>query len=68
MLSAQILDLDREIRKLKPLAERVQRLAQNFPVAERNAYMILRHVEMLEIEISDVVTALRTGPAAEKET
>ncbi len=68
MLSAQILDLDREIRKLKPLAERVQRLAQNFPAAERNAYMILRHVEMLEIEISDVVTALRSGPAAEKET
>lgn len=68
MLSAQILDLDREIRKLKPLAERVQRLAQNFPAAERNVYMILRHVEMLEIEISDVVTALQTGPAAEKET
>lgn len=68
MLSAQILDLDREIRKLKSLAEQVHRLSQSVPAAERNTYMILRHVEMLEIEISDVVTVLRTGPAAEKET
>jgi hypothetical protein len=53
---------------LKSLAEQVHRLSQSVPAAERNAYMILRHVEMLEIEISDVVTVLRTGPAAEKET
>ena len=50
--------MDREIRRLRPAAETLQRLAANFPAAERNAYMILRHIEMLEMEIGDVVTAL----------
>ncbi|MFQ5777081.1 MAG: hypothetical protein ACE5IP_03640 [Terriglobia bacterium] len=67
-MSARILDLDREIRKLRPLAERVHGLAEGFPAAERNAYMILRHVEMLEIEVSDVVTALERDTQKDKET
>ncbi|MFQ5695005.1 MAG: hypothetical protein ACE5HB_03360 [Terriglobia bacterium] len=68
MLSARILELDREIRKLKPVAERVHRLAQGLPAAERNAYMILRHLEMLEIEVCDVVTALEAGRDTGEET
>ena len=60
--------MDREIRRLRPAAENLQRLAANFPAAERNAYMILRHIEMLEMEIGDVVTALDLDArATEKE-
>ena len=68
MLSREITDLDREIRKLKAQAEEVYRLSKGFPAAERNAYMILRHLEMLEMEICDVVSALHEDEEVPKET
>lgn len=67
MLSTKILDLDREIKNLKSAAVRVQGLAKNYPAAENNANMILRHVEMLEVEICDLVTALTTNPKQREE-
>lgn len=67
-LSEKFLQLDREVRKLKQQAERVEKLSQDFPAAERNIYMILRHLEMLEMEICDVVTALSQSHESTKET
>jgi len=58
----KVLELDQAIKDLKASAERVLKLAEGLPVAEKNAYMILRQVEMLEIEISDPVTVLAQSP------
>ncbi len=65
MLSEQVLALDQKIRELKIAAEKVQQLAEGYPTAERNVYMVLRHVEMMEREICDVVTALEGGTGKE---
>lgn len=58
LLTRQILDLDQEIRRLRSVAEKVLQLSLGVPTAEANAYMILRHIEMLESEISDLVSAM----------
>jgi len=46
------------IRQLKTAAEEVSRLSEGLPVAEKNSYMILKQIEMLEIEICDPVDVL----------
>jgi len=46
------------IAELKRAAENVARLSAGLPMAEKNSYMILQQVEMLEIEVCDPVEAL----------
>lgn len=58
MSRESLLAVDAEIRRLRPVAESLSQAARGFPAAERNTYMILRHLEMLEMEICDVVDAL----------
>lgn len=58
MSSAELQELDRLIRQLKQLAERAYDASHSIPAAEKNLYMILRHLEMLEIEVCDPLTAL----------
>lgn len=58
MLAQKTLAMAQAIRRLKAAALEVYELSEGLPVAERNAYMILQQVEMLEIEISDPVAVL----------
>ncbi len=51
-------DLAGLVRELKSLADRAAALAGENPAAERNLVAIVRHIEMLEIEICDPVEAL----------
>ena len=53
MPETDLKELDRLIRQLKSVAERAYEVSQGVPAAEKNLYMVLRHVEMLEIEICD---------------
>ena len=46
------------VRELKALADRAHTLAGENPAAERNLYSILRHIEMLEVEICIPVEVL----------
>lgn len=57
-LPRKILELDQAIKELKAAAEKAYALSSELPAAERNAYVILRQIEMLEIEICDPVTVL----------
>ena len=50
------------IGQLKTAAEEVARLSTGLTVAEKNSYMIMKQIEMLEIEICDPVEALSVGP------
>ena len=59
--------LDQIIREVKSLAEQAYELSQDIPAAETNLYMVLRQIEMLEIEISDPVSVLREGQASKEE-
>ncbi|MEE8583899.1 MAG: hypothetical protein V3T83_03510 [Acidobacteriota bacterium] len=58
MPKAELQELDRLIRQLKQLAEQAHQASRSIPAAERNLYMILRHLEMLEIEICDPLSVL----------
>ena len=58
--------LSRAIRQLKAAAEEVSRLSAGLPVAEKNSYMILKQIEMLEIEICDPVETLNPDPEGSK--
>jgi hypothetical protein len=51
-------ELAEAIKGLRAAAQQVFELSQGLPVAEKNAYMILRQIEMLEIEICDPVAVL----------
>jgi len=53
-----LVELARLIGELKALANRASQLSTGNPAAERNLYAILRHIEMLEIEISDPIRIL----------
>jgi hypothetical protein len=53
------------IRQLKTAAEEVARLSAGLPAAEKNSYMIMKQIEMLEIEICDPVDALSCDPTTE---
>lgn len=55
------------IRKLKMAAEEVSELSEGLPVAEKNSYMIMKQIEMLEIEICDPVEALSFDPTTESD-
>ena len=50
------------IGRLRTAAEEVERLSTGLTVAKKNSYMIMRQIEMLEIEICDPVEALSVGP------
>ncbi len=58
VLSNKTLELAEAIKGLRAAAQKVFELSQGLPVAEKNIYMILRQVEMLEIEICDPVAVL----------
>ncbi|MFB3122286.1 MAG: hypothetical protein ACE10H_08895 [Candidatus Binatia bacterium] len=58
MLSNKTLELAEAIKGLRTSAQKVFELSQGLPVAENNSYMILRQIEMLEIEICDPVAVL----------
>ncbi len=58
MTGSELQELGRLIGELKALASRARRLSSEIPAAERNLYAILRHIEMLEIEISDPIRVL----------
>ena len=53
------------IGRLKTAAEAVARLSTGLPVAEKNSYMIMQQIAMLEIEICDPVDALSVDPTTE---
>lgn len=57
----ELQELARLIRQLRDLAEQAHELSKTVPAAEKNLYMILRHLEMLEIEVCDTVRALEEG-------
>ena len=54
------------IGQLKTAAEEVARLSTGLTVAEKNSYMIMKQIEMLEIEICDPVEALSFDPTMGK--
>ncbi|MFQ5850593.1 MAG: hypothetical protein ACE5JU_08390 [Candidatus Binatia bacterium] len=58
MLSKKTQELAEAIKRLKAAAQHAFELSQGLPAAEKNAYMILRQIEMLEIEICDPVDVL----------
>ncbi len=58
MSKAELQELGRLIRQLKQLAEQAHQASHAVPAAERNLYMVLRHLEMLEIEICDPLSVL----------
>ena len=58
VLSNKTLELAEAIKGLRAAAQKVFELSQGLPVAENNSYMILRQIEMLEIEICDPVAVL----------
>ena len=58
MSQAELQHLNRLICQLKQLAEQAHSLSHPIPAAERNLYMILRHLEMLEIEVCDPLSVL----------
>ncbi len=51
-------ELAEAIKGLRAAAQKVFELSEGFQVAEKNTYMILRQIEMLEIEICDPVAVL----------
>ena len=51
MAADDMVNLARLVRELRSLADRAHALAGENPAAERNLYAILRHIEMLEVEI-----------------
>ncbi len=59
MAERDLKELARLVGELKALANRASQLSTGNPAAERNLYAILRHIEMLEIEISDPIRVLR---------
>ena len=67
MLSKKTKELAEAIKRLKVAAEQVYALSEGFPVAERNAYVILHQIEMLEIEICDPVSILAASDKHRKE-
>lgn len=58
MTNAELENLNRLINQLKQLAEQAYDASHSIPAAEKNLYMILRHLEMLEIEVCDPFTVL----------
>ena len=58
MAEKDLRELARLVGELKALADRASQLSSGNPSAERNLYAILRHIEMLEIEISDPIRVL----------
>ncbi len=58
MAEPDLKELARLVVELKALANRASQLSSGTPAAERNLYAILRHIEMLEIEISDPIRVL----------
>ena len=67
MPEKKIEKLDQIIRELKALAEQAYELSQDIPAAEKNLYMVLQQIAMLEIEISDPVSVLREGHMSQEE-
>ena len=65
MAEPDLKELARLVVELKALANRASQLSSGTPAAERNLYAILRHIEMLEIEISDPIRVLRGDPEGE---
>ena len=59
MAERDLKELARLVGELKALAKRTRQLSTGNPAAERNLYAILRHIEMLEIEISDPIRVLQ---------
>ena len=59
MAQRDLKELARLVGELKALAKRARQLSTGNPAAERNLYAILRHIEMLEIEISDPIRVLQ---------
>ncbi len=59
MADSDLRELARLIGELRELAHRASLLSTGNPAAERNLYAILRHIEMLEIEISDPICVLQ---------
>ncbi len=58
MVSEKTQELAEAIKRLRSAAEKVFELSPGLPVAEKNIYMVLRQIEMLEIEVCDPVTIL----------
>ena len=58
MLSNKTQELAEAIKGLRGAAQKVFELSQGLPVAEKNTYMILCQIEMLEIEICDPAAVL----------
>ena len=62
MAEHDLKELARLVGELKELATRARQLSTENPAAERNLYVILQHIEMLEIEISDPIRVLHGDP------
>lgn len=58
MSLAEMKRLAAAIGRLRNAAEEVSHLSKGLPVAEKNSYMILQQIEILEIEICDPVEVL----------
>ena len=67
MKKDELEELDRLIRQLKALTRQACQVSSEIPAAENNLYMILRHIEMLEIEICDPMRVLRKAALADEE-
>lgn len=59
MVDRDLARLDELIGKLSATAREAYQLSREIPAAECNLYMILRHLEMLEMEICDPIRVLR---------
>jgi len=56
--NSELREVARLVGEIRELVRRAGQLATDNPAAERNLVAILRHIEMLEIEISDPIRVL----------
>ena len=54
--------IDAEIHRLKSAAEKIERMAVDFPALSRNSTRILAGIKMLELNLSDLVALDKPEP------
>ena len=67
MQDDDLVRLHRLIRELGDLTRKAHEASRGIPAARRNLYLMLRHIEMLEMEISDPIEVLPAEPPSESE-
>ena len=55
--------IDAEIHRLKSAAEKIERMAVDFPALSRNSTRILAGIKMLELNLSDLVALDKPEPS-----